>query len=111
VFDVRPLDLRDRRPSAPTPPVMAGGEVACASPVLPHVQASIVEGPTPLLSIGAWRHDQPRLGRLARARQTQQPCKETGETTATVFYPEAAAGVHRRRCGVDGADRVRKVQP
>ena len=41
-----------RRPSAPTPPVTAGGELACASPVLPRVQASIVEGPTPLLSIG-----------------------------------------------------------
>src|SRR5947209_7502239 len=87
------------------------GELACASLVLLRVKASIVEGPMPLLSIGAWRNDQPRLGRLARARQTQHPCKETGKMTTTVFYPEAATGVHRRRCGVDGADWIRELQP
>ena len=93
------------------PPVTAGGELACASPVLPRVQASIVEGPTPLLSIGAWRHDQPRLGRLARAGQTQPSCDQTSQTTTTVLDAQAAASVNRRLCCVGEADRFRELQP
>lgn len=72
------------------------GELAVASLVLPRVKAPIVEGPAPLLPVVAGRNDQPRLGRSARAWQTQQPRKQTGGMSATSLYPEAAMGANRR---------------
>ena len=80
-----------------------------ASLVLPRIEMSVVERPTPLLPIAAFSDHDSRLRCTTRPRQAQQRGKNTGHMTAAVRDPEPTP--QRRFCGVSEADGFRKLPP